>query len=195
MKKIVYLFAITIMMFSMYSCTFETYATTQDDIYYNSSVDIVRSDVDVNLVIRFGTPFYYEGSLLYYLYNDIYYYPYYYNSYWYFRAYRRPFTYIDRRPYFRPHKYDYRFGNGYRSPRNWYRYDSHRSNYSPHRPNISRPNVSRPNVGRPNVSRPNVGRPTQSMPRPSSPRMSIPSTPRSSSPRIGGGGVVRQGRR
>lgn len=103
------------------SCAFETYTTTQDDIYTESSVDIVQSNVDYNLVIRFGTPYYYNGSILYYLYEGLYYYPYYYNNYWYFRVYRHPFSHLGYRPYFRPHRYDYRFYRDYHHPRGWYR--------------------------------------------------------------------------
>ena len=50
------------------SCSFDVYATTQDDIYVETSEDIVQSDVDVNVVIRYGQPYYYNGSLLYYMY-------------------------------------------------------------------------------------------------------------------------------
>lgn len=100
------------MMFTISSCDVYTYATTQDDIYTEEAIDIVQSDVSFNIIIRNGTPFYRNGEVLYYLYNGIYYYPYYYNNYWYVRAYRRPFTHFDTYPYFRPHKYDHRFRPG-----------------------------------------------------------------------------------
>lgn len=110
-KLFTFVFAL-FMLCSLYSCTTYTYATTQDDIYVETQADVVQSNVDFNLVIRYGTPYYYEGELLYYLYNDLYYYPFYYDNYWYVRVYRRPFAYIYHRPYFRPNRYDYRFEPG-----------------------------------------------------------------------------------
>ena len=115
MKKI-YIFLIGLMMlFSLTSCETYAYATTQDDIYVETEVDIVQSNVSFDVVLRYGRPYYRDGVLLYYIYNNLYYYPYYYGNYWYVRAYRRPFPHVNYRPYFRPHKYDYRFNpNHYR---------------------------------------------------------------------------------
>ena len=145
-------------MFTISSCDVYTYATTQDDIYTETSVDIVRSNVSFDVIIQYGTPYYRDGVLLYYLYRDIYYYPFYYNNYWYVRAYRRPFTHFDHQPYFRPHKYDYRFSPGHY--RGFDRPDRPAPNYR-HNPNMRRPgNHPRPNVDRrPNVNRqPEVNR-------------------------------------
>lgn len=130
------------MMFSLNSCDTYTYATTQDDIYVETEVDVVRSNVSFDVIIQYGTPYYRDNVLLYYLYRDIYYYPFYYNNYWYVRAYRRPFTHFDTRPYFRPHKYDYRFSpghyKGFGTP------DRHEYYYRHHR-NMRRPdNYARP---------------------------------------------------
>lgn len=99
------------MMFSLLtSCSTPISASVQDDMYIESYENVVvRSDVDFSIVIRYGTPYYFNGSLLYYLYNGLYYYPYFYDNYWYVRAYRKPFYYI---PNFRPHRYDYRFSPG-----------------------------------------------------------------------------------
>ena len=134
MKKM-YRILITLLLFiSLNSCTIGTYPTTQDDIYVTTELDVINSNVDYNLVIRFGEPYYYNGNILYYLYNGLYYYPYYYDNYWYMRVYRNPFPYINHRPYFRPHRYDYRFNQGYRHPRNWYR-------YTPSNNHIVRPNT------------------------------------------------------
>jgi hypothetical protein len=116
MKKYLYILFIGLMMslsLSLSSCEVYSHATTMDDIYYEAQADMVRSDVDFNIVIRYGTPYYYEGTLLYYLYNGLYYYPFYYDDYWYVRVYRRPFDYLGYRPYFRPHRYDYRFEPGH----------------------------------------------------------------------------------
>jgi len=101
------------MIFSLSSCETYTYATTQDDIYTETEIDIVRSNVSFDVIMQYGTPYYRDGLLLYYIYRDIYYYPFYYNNYWYVRAYRRPFIHFDRPPYFRPHRYDYRFRPGH----------------------------------------------------------------------------------
>ena len=109
MKKLFMFIIGLMMMFSFSSCVGYTYATTQDDIYVETEADVVHSNVDFNIVIRYGTPYYYEGNLLYYLYEGLYYYPFYYDNYWYVRAYRRPFAHLYHRPYFRPHRYDYRF--------------------------------------------------------------------------------------
>ena len=165
------------------SCYVETYATTQDDMYVQTEVDVVKSDVNYNIVIRYGTPYYYNGNILYYIYNNLYYYPYYYNDYWYFRVYRRPFPYTNYRPYFRPHRYDYRFDRGYRQPHNWYRYTPstrRRYNSRPHPYNVPRntipnrqPNMNRGTYNMHQPSRGNINRSSRG--HLSSPMRSIPS--------------------
>ena len=71
MKKI-YIFLIGLMMlFSLSSCETYTYATTQDDIYIDAEVDVVRSNVSFDVIIRYGTPYYVDGVLLYYIYNNL----------------------------------------------------------------------------------------------------------------------------
>lgn len=45
---------------------------------------------DVSIVVRYGTPYYYNGSLLYYMYNGYYYYPYLRNNHYYYHRYSRP---------------------------------------------------------------------------------------------------------
>jgi hypothetical protein len=165
MKKL-FIFLIGLMiMFSLNSCDTYNYATTQDDIYVETEVDVVRSNVSFDVIIQYGTPYYRDNVLLYYLYRDIYYYPFYYNNYWYVRAYRRPFTHFDTRPYFRPHKYDYRFSPGHY--KGFGRPDRHEYYYRHHR-NMRRPdNHARPprrdvrnHPQRPPQAHPNV-RPTQ----------------------------------
>lgn len=152
------------MLFSLNSCVVSGYATTQDDIYTETEVDVVRSNVSFDVIIQYGTPYYRDGALLYYLYRDIYYYPFYYNNYWYVRAYRRPFTHFDHRPYFRPHRYDYRFSPG--SYRGFYRPNNPNSHYRPITPNRGhndryyRPHNSLPIIKPNNPSKPNSGRVT-----------------------------------
>lgn len=193
MKKLILILSIALCSFT--SCFFpqESYVTTQDDIYVETSANIVRSsNIDFNIIIRYGTPYYYEGNILYYLYNGIYYYPFYYNNYWYVRAYNRPFTYIDRRPYFRPNRHDYRF-----SPGTYRGFDRPRSPryYNP-RPNFNREPQRRPEQ-RSNFNREPQRRieqrPNSSIIRPNQPsnnRMQRPSgsftTPRTTSPSRGG---------
>ena len=152
------------MLFSLNSWVVNGYATTQDDIYAETEVDVVRSNVSFDVIIQYGTPYYRDGALLYYLYRDIYYYPFYYNNYWYVRAYRRPFTHFDHRPYFRPHRYDYRFSPG--SYRGFYRPNNPNSHYRPITPNrgnndrYHRPHGSRPTIKPNNPYKPNSGRVT-----------------------------------
>lgn len=152
------------MLFSLNSCVVSGYATTQDDIYTETEVDVVRSNVSFDVIIQYGTPYYRDGALLYYLYRDIYYYPFYYNNYWYVRAYRRPFTHFDHRPYFRPHRYDYRFSPG--SYRGFHRPNNPNSYYRPITPNrgnngiYHRPHNSRPIIKPNNPSKLNSERVT-----------------------------------
>ena len=173
MKKRIFTILIGLMMlFTLNSCVVGTYATTQDDIYVETEVDVVRSNVSFDVIIQYGTPYYRDGVLLYYLYRDIYYYPFYYNNYWYVRAYRKPFTHFDHRPYFRPHKYDYRFSpghyRGFDRPRDP---NVHHRNVAPnthHRPNgnYRRPQGNRPDI-QPRQNRPDRQvRPTQPQTRP-----------------------------
>lgn len=152
MKKI-YIFLIGLMMlFSLISCETYTYATTQDDIYIENEVDIVQSNVSFDIVLRYGRPYYRDGILLYYIYNNLYYYPYYYGNYWYVRAYRRPFPHVNYRPYFRPHKYDYRFSPDRYRMHGIYGtrpHNNYRGHYK-HDPNINRHRHQQPQYRRHN---------------------------------------------
>ena len=60
------------------SCAASTYAET------------VVYDEDVQIVIHYGTPYYYGNTLAYYIYNGYYFYPYRYNNTWRFHRYSRP---------------------------------------------------------------------------------------------------------
>ena len=102
MKKLMTLLVGLTMVFSLTSCV-----TT-------AQAQMIDEDVDATLVIRYGTPYYdAEGLLLYFLYNDLYYYPYYFSDGWYFRYYSRPLhpgyyrpvprDFYTRRPYHTPH--------------------------------------------------------------------------------------------
>lgn len=126
-----------ILIFSLicYSCTTSQYVYEYDDYSYE-----VKSSVSFDVIITYGTPYYYNGSILYYLYNDIYYYPYWYNNYWYVRAYARPYNHLRPRPHFRPSHNDYRFRpgtyRGYGVP------NGHHNHYTPNRPHNKRPNIN-----------------------------------------------------
>lgn len=79
MKKFISLILALMMCISLTSCVTTAYAQTDDEVS------------DVNVVITYGTPYYNSnGLLLYYIYRDLYYYPYYHNNRWYFRHYARP---------------------------------------------------------------------------------------------------------
>ena len=81
MKKIISILAALMMCFTLSSCV--TTASAQiDDIY---------DDVDISVVVTYGTPYYNtEGLLLYYIYRDMFYYPYYYHNRYYLHRYSRP---------------------------------------------------------------------------------------------------------
>lgn len=90
---------------------------------YAQGVEITECDgnVDINVIVRYGTPYYYEGSILYYMYDGFYYYPRLIDNHWRYYRYARPLP---------PPRH---YHNGYHSGR----YNPHRSstyrNYPGHR--------------------------------------------------------------
>ena len=44
------------MLFSLNSCVLSGYATTQDDIYTETKVDVVRSNVSFDIIIQYAPP-------------------------------------------------------------------------------------------------------------------------------------------
>lgn len=162
MKKVLLslIFGLSIM-FIFNSCeTYTAIMPTDDGTYINVETSVERyRNVDFNVIVRYGTPYYYNESLLYYMYNNLYYYPFYYDNYWYVRVYSRPIGYRRYRPYFRPNRHDYRFkpGNhpGYNQPH--------------HRPSIPQrmngPQNHKPNVGAPRTPQ-STNRPNGSYQRP-----------------------------
>ena len=139
--------------FCISSCETTTYVTS-DDTYIDDSQYEVRSNVGFDVIIRYGTPYYYRGNILYYSYNGLYYYPYWYNDYWYIKVYSKPINHFR----FRPNPYDYRFRPGiYRGyGRPHYRPNNHRPNNG----HMNRPPYNRPHNGhmnRPPYNRPNGG--------------------------------------
>ena len=190
MKKYIgMIFVCLVILFTCVSCDIYTGVTTQDDVYVEN--DIVRTNVDFNVIIRYGHPYYYEGSLLYYVYNGLYYYPFYYNNYWYVRAYRRPFNHLYYRPYFRPHRYDYKFAPGHHRG-----FDRPNITPRPNRPGMRPSQPSRPSV-KPMPDRPGMrpSQPSRPTVRPTTPQPSrstvMPSTRSRSS--FGSHGSVTRG--
>lgn len=45
------------MLFSLNSCNVYTYPTVQEDIYVETQANVVRSNVDFNVVMHYGTPY------------------------------------------------------------------------------------------------------------------------------------------
>lgn len=98
MRSIKYLFTLLFSLFvgmGTVSCVAQTITTTttttttttiveNDDIYDNHPVN-----VDYEMVISYGTPTYYNGHVSYYLYRNIYYYPYIWQGLYYLKPYRR----------------------------------------------------------------------------------------------------------
>jgi len=97
MKKIIKkLLLLTLMVFTLSSCDASLIAQ-YDEVY-------PISDKDITLVVNYGTPYYSEsGILLYYIYRNMYYYPYYYHNRPYYYRYHRPLPpHRGFRPYHRP---------------------------------------------------------------------------------------------
>lgn len=188
MKKIISILAALMMCFTLTSCV--TYAQAQVDDMYDDNVDI-------SVVVSYGTPYYNtEGLLLYYIYRDMYYYPYYYHNRYYLHRYSRPLP-PSRRMAYKPVPRD--FYRDHRPPQGHNgvtppppRDRGSRDMRPNKRPNDRRMNMDRPNT-RPNnsVSRPNTAPRPNVAPRPStSPSRSMPSAAPRSSTRatVGGGG-------
>lgn len=143
MKKFLFTIISFFILVSMTSCVASVYA--QDDEMYSYEEPIVRTDVDIDIEIAItnGTPFIIDGFVQYYLYNNLYYYPYYYNNYFYYRVYTRPLIHYPR--YWRPVPRGYWFrGDRFYRPNRYDRnqFDNVRRHDS-HHPHIDR---SRPNV-------------------------------------------------
>lgn len=108
MKKFIFgLILFFVSMFSFTSCVSTAYA--QGEVY--------DDNVDVSVVVRYGTPYYYNGSILYYMYDGFYYYPYVRNNHYYYYRYTRPLPpprggrHFEPRHHDRPH-----VGNHGRNP-------------------------------------------------------------------------------
>lgn len=142
MKK----FILALMVFAsvaLTSCVTSAYASGEgyyDDEYSN-----------VSIIIRSGTPYYFEGNLLYYFYNGWYYYPYYTNSHYYFYRYSRPLPPPRHGERFIPNRAHRPFYHGkmprYRSSTMVTVRHRHRNVQPDRMPSIRRDNHQRPNPG------------------------------------------------
>ena len=123
MKKLVILiFAMMLSLFSITSCV--TTVEAQDEVY----ASVVISADDIEMAITYGTPYVLNGSVLYYIYNNLYYYPFYTGGYYYYRVYSRPLV---RYPsYWRP------------LPRNhWFRDGRYHNRFVRHKPDRPHNNI------------------------------------------------------
>ena len=182
MKKIIGILAALMMCFTLNSCV--TSAQAQID-------DMYDDDVNISLIITYGTPYYdTEGLLLYYIYRDMFYYPYYYHNRYYFHRYSKPLP---------PHIYRERYRPIPRNAFNHHRPNVRHYNRPPRPHGDARPNRNhqpKPNVDRP-TQRPNNGnvrpntnqtRPTPNINRGGSRPMAQPRT--STRATVSGGGHV-----
>lgn len=144
MKKIFGILVSLMMCFTLSSCI-TTAAAQIDDVY---------DDVDISVVVTYGTPFYNtEGLIVYYIYRDMFYYPYLYHNRYYLHRYSRPLP-PERLLRYRP------------VPRNFYRnYPPRRGDIRPNNPPRGRNENGRPNNPPRRVENVNV-RPTQPQVRP-----------------------------
>ena len=78
MKKYLAILFIGLMCMLCTSCVTSTYAETG------------VCDEDVQIVIRYGTPYYYGSTIAYYIYDGYYFYPYRCNNTWRFHRYEKP---------------------------------------------------------------------------------------------------------
>ena len=134
MRKFLFGIVLAIGCMSLVSCV--TTVSAQDDMYGSTEAVVVDDNTQIEVVITYGTPYIIDGLVQYYIYNDLYYYPYYYRNHFYWRMYRSPLLTYPR--YWRPmpRAYWYRGGKFYH-PRNFDRrhYDNvirHNGYHRPH---------------------------------------------------------------
>lgn len=93
-NKILSLICLICLSLVISSCDTAYYGVSSNPQYNDE--EVLNNKINYNIIVQYGTPYYYDGYLNYYFYEGLYHYPVYYNNYWYFRTYRRPF----RRGYF-----------------------------------------------------------------------------------------------
>ena len=104
MRNFLLLLSVLLSTVVLSSCSVSTYAAYYTDDYY-----VEDRDITYNIIVTYGTPFYFNNILSYYFYDGVYYYPYRYNS----VEYLKPFRTVRPRGFvFVPGRYhvpDYRF--------------------------------------------------------------------------------------
>ena len=145
MKKFLFgiVFAIGCML--LVSCV--TTVSAQDDMYGPTEAVVVNDNAQIELVITCGTPYIIDGLVQYYIYNDLYYYPYYYRNHFYWRMYRSPLLTYPRYWKPMPRVYWHKGGKFYH-PRNFDRrhYDNVIRHNDYHRHHYDNRNI--PNNGK-----------------------------------------------
>lgn len=126
MKKLLFALVMMISCLSMTSCV--TTVEAQDDMYSTTTVIDVN---DIEMAITYGTPYIVDGVVYYYLYNNLYYYPFYTRGYWYYHVYRRPLL---RYPsYWRPAPRSHWFRNGrFHNPHGFVGHHGYRPTHNNH---------------------------------------------------------------
>ena len=137
MKKIISILATLIMCLTLSSCLATT-AMQHESGYYDN-------DVDVNVLISYGVPHYNSnGMLMYFVYRDMYYYPYYSGGVYSFHRFTRILP-MDRLGTYRPIPRDF-----YRKTPSYVHHD--RVGIRHHKPNIQhKPNNRNVNGNKPNL--------------------------------------------
>lgn len=135
MKKILLFVAALMISMVSVSCTSGLYVTS-DDVYTYS-----EGSSDISIVITYGTPYYYNGSLWYYFYNGLYYYPFWYDGYWYLRPYSTLYSWDWYYNYYHRFRPSWRDHN-YRFPPGHHGFDRPGNGHSgrPHNPGVHNPN-------------------------------------------------------
>ena len=145
MKKLLFTILFSMLsLFTLTSCV--TTVEAQDGVYTTTVIDVD----DIEMAIMYGTPYIVNGAVLYYIYNNLYYYPFYTRGYYYYRVYARPLV---RYPnYWRPLPRSHWFRDGhYHNPHGF----AGRSGHRPKDRHVGGKPDRRPSVGqRPN--QPNV---------------------------------------
>ena len=141
MKKFLIGIISLMMTLSLTSCV--ATVSAQDDLYSSREVISSYDNAEIELVITYGTPYIIDGLVQYYLYNGLYYYPFYYRDYFYWRIYNSPLNVYPR--YWRPMPRAYWFKSGkFYRPNRFDRH--HHRNIINHNRHHDRIGINRPNV-------------------------------------------------
>ena len=90
--------------------------------------DVIVSSDEVDVVVRYGTPYYVDGSILYYMYRGWYYYPHMMNNHYYYHRYAKPLPHHRYIPKGRP-VYNHRSSTYHNRPNRVYNRPPHSGHY------------------------------------------------------------------